>query len=420
MSDPFGGAAAGGDAFDESAAVPEAAYGDAGGGYSFNSGIQGADFNSGVWGAYASPVAGGPPIDDIEKQANLSSGTADLGHAMGGDGFTTGMNTGGIEQANAALPGDLTNSLQSAGYGLNARIPGATVGPVGGGPPMGQSTSLFGSWFGGFFGGTSGGGSGVGGGGGGGGGGAGGPRDGYADAAPLPPAWPPPAGPDDNTASPYSSPYSSPFSSPYSSQSGLSSRVPDTAAPAPSYSLNAGVPGATSGPVPGGMPDFSNQAQPYFPSPFMDAPGPEQQSGYGLNTGVPGATLSAVDEPWDQATNQSLSASVDAAVSDAFAKWSGSGGGGQDTGSSGGDMFSSPLGGMGSAATDTSGDMWASPLGGMLSGEAATAAGLDSPDAGFEGLGHDPVSDTAGPASNFESLGSDPVANTLDPGNAFY
>jgi hypothetical protein len=71
-----------------------------------------------------------------------------------------------------------------------------------------------------------------------------------------------------------------------------------------------------------------------------------------------------------------IDATVSNAVDNSLSQWSTSGGG--------------QSGGF------DDGDIWKDPLGGVYSDQMETARGADSPDFGFEGLGHDPLSNTGG------------------------
>jgi hypothetical protein len=450
MSDPVGDAAAGGDAFDESssAAVPAAAYSDAGtgGGFSMNTGIAGASLNSGVWGAYAAPVAGGPPIDDIEKEANLSSGTAGLGHAMmggagDGDGFSTSMSSGGLPQANAALPQAMSNNVGAAlgasGNGIGGTGGPQAIPPAGGGPqaipPAGGGPQAIP---------PAGGGSpqaipsaptqaGVG-----------------QPAQPAQPAQPGQPGQGQPGQGPPPIP-------PIQWTSGggyLSASVPNADESLASAVISAASGGGGQASLMAGTVTLSGESISAGGGATVGSRNtPASALIYGSESGTApqfhggahwfGPTVSSWYEDmvarataqWQAQQAQQAQqgggavgdddgggGAVGQGLDQALSQWAAGGGGG---GGGGEEQSMTPSGGMYTNEQATAAgldnpntfeglghdplsntvagpgdnpDMWSSPLGGMYSNQTATAMGLDSPDAGLEGLGHDPLSNTGG------------------------
>ncbi len=418
MSDPIGDAIAGGDAFDESSVG--APTGD---GPGQNVGYDAAGFglNVGVPGAYASPEAGGPPIDDIEKEANFTSGTGGAFVPGGaGDGFNTGMSSGGLPAANAAMPQNMLNSVSAAlgggGFG-GASAEQQGIPPAGGGsdqaiPPAATQAGV----------GQPG-------------------QPGQAPGQPgqaQPGQGPPPIPPiqwtsgggylsavvpnaDESLASAVIS-----AASGAGGQAGLMAGTVSLSG----ESISAGGSSAVGsrntpasaliyGSEAGTAPQFHGGAHWFGPtvqSWYEDMVAQKQQEAAAQQQQAASQAGGAVGD--DDGGGPAVSQGVDQALS----QWAagGSGGGGDD-------QSMSPLGGMYTDAQATAAgldnpntfeglghdplsntvagpgdnpDMWSSPLGGMYSGQTATAMGLDSPDAGFEGLGHDPVSDTAGPGAD--------------------
>lgn len=181
--------------------------------------------------------------------------------------------------------------------------------------------------------------------------------------------------------------------------SGTSVMAGDGLAPGIAY----GVEGGSAPQFHGGSHIFYPTVQAWYDDMVAQKQAEQQQQQQQAQAAGDGALADSGGGGVPQQTNNAIDQAINNAVS-GFGDSSGTPGGQlPDTANQGmfdqlanggNDIWSSPLGGVSDVAHSPPEQDFSSPLGGIYSAGASTAAGFDDPNAGFYGLGHDPVDNT--------------------------